>query len=89
MFIDQNSYVEIVHAWLCSVGFQFVLCAFGIGLELCEQELLGGLIVLCFRGYERNGLLVVFGELPCSFLTSFVHSARSRSLVTMPSSCNA
>ena len=68
MFIDQNPYARIVHAGLCSVGFQFFLCAFGVGLVLCYQELLSGLIVLSFRGHERDSLVVVLGELGYSFL---------------------
>ena len=68
MFIYQNPYVHIIHTGLCSIGFQFFLCAFGVGLVLCYQELLSGLIVLSFRGHERDSLVVVLGELGYSFL---------------------
>ena len=68
MFIDQNPYAHIVHAGLCSIGFQFFLCAFGIGLVFCNKELPSGLIIPCFRGHERDSLVVVLGELGYSFL---------------------
>ena len=68
MFIDFNPYAHIVHAGLCSISFQFFLCAFGISFILCYQELPSGLVILCFCGHERDSLVVVLGELGYSFL---------------------
>ena len=68
MFIDQNPYARIVHAGLCSVGFQIFLFSFGVSLVLCNKELPSGLIILCFRVHECDSLVVVLDELRCSFL---------------------
>ena len=68
MFIDQNPYAHILHVGLCLIGFQFFLCAFGVGLVFCNKELPSGLVILCFCGDEPDCLIVVFGKLGYSVL---------------------
>ena len=68
MSIDQDLDTSVFHADLRSIGFQFLLCDIGVSLVFCNKELPSGLVILCFRGHERNSLLVMFGELRCSLL---------------------
>ena len=63
MSIDQDLDASIVHAGLRSIGFQFLPCDLGVFLVLADEELQGGLVILCFCVRERECLLVMFGEL--------------------------
>ena len=68
ILVDQDLYSSIVHADLSSVSFQFLLCYIDVFLAFANEELTNSLVILCLCGYERDCLLVMFGELHYSFV---------------------